>query len=85
MLAPLMGQQAALANASGNTYNLDSPALRQVIPLACFVLACKHVETWLPGRNLADIADLDSAFNAHCPCASKDVHDAEFRVLSTLD
>jgi len=30
---------------SGNTYNLDSPALRQAIPLACFVLACKHVET----------------------------------------
>jgi len=80
-----MGQQAALADASGNTYNLDSPALRQAIPLACFVLACKYVETWLPGRNLADVADLDSAFNTHCPCASKDVHDAELRVLYTLD
>ena len=81
----LAGQQAALANASGNTYNLDSPALCQAIPLACFVLACKHVETWLPGRNLADVANLDSAFNAHCPCASKDVHDAELWVLYTLD
>jgi len=80
-----MGRQAALADASGNTYSLDSPALRQAIPLACFVLACKHVETWLPGRSLADVANIDSAFNAHCPCTSKDVHDAELRVLSTLD
>jgi len=80
-----MGRQAALDNAPGNSYGLGSPALRQAIPLACFVLACKHVETWLPGRSLADVANLDSAFNTHCPCASKDVHDAELRVLSTLD
>ena len=80
-----MGWQAAPADASGDTYGLDSPALRQAIPLACFVMACKHVETWLPGRGLADVADLDSAFNTHCPCVSKDVHDAELRVLSTLD
>ena len=77
-----VGQQTALTNASGNTSGLDSPALRQAIPLACFVLACKHVETWSPG--LARVANLDSEFNAHCPCASKDVHDAELRVLSTL-
>jgi len=77
-----VGQQTALTNASGNTGSLDSPALRQAIPLACFVLACKHVETWSPG--LARVADLDSVFNAHCPCASKDVHHAELRVLSTL-
>jgi len=80
-----MGWQAALADASGNTYGLDSPALRQAIPLACFVLACKHFETWLPGCSLADVAELDSAFNTRCPCVSKDVHDAELRVLSTLD
>jgi len=79
----VMGQQAELDNASGNTGGLDSPALRQAIPLACFVLACKHVETWFPG--LARVADLDSVFNAHCPCASKNVHNAELRVLFTLD
>jgi len=77
-----VGQQTALTNASGNTGGLDSPALRQAIPRACLVLACEHVETWSP--DLARVADLDSEFRAHCSCASKDAHDAELRVLSTL-
>ena len=75
--------QMGLQAATGNRYRLHSPALRQAIPLACFVLACKHVETWSPV--LAHVADLDSAFAAHCPCSSKDVHDAELHVIFTLD
>jgi len=28
---------------------------------------------------------LDSAFTAHCPCSSKDVHEAELHILFALD
>jgi len=80
---PVAQHATALAIEMGSTYRLHSPALRQAIPLACFVLACKHVETWSPV--LARVADLDSTFTAHCPCSSKDVHEAELRVIFTLD
>ena len=66
-----------------NSYNFDLPALRRAIPLACFVLACKHVETWSP--RLTDVARQASALDTHGPCSSQDVHDAELRVLFTLD
>jgi len=72
---------AALATDMGSTYRLHSPALRQAIPLVC--LSLKHVETWSPV--LARVADLDSACTAHYPCSSKDVHEAELRVLFALD
>jgi len=80
---PVAQHAASLGIEMGSTYHLHSPALRQAIPLACFVLACKHVETWSPV--LARVADLDSAFTAHCPCSSKDVHEAELRVIFPLD
>jgi len=80
---PVAQHAAALGIKMDSTYHLHSPALRQAIPLACFVLACKHVETWSPV--LARVADLDSAFTAHCPWSSKDVHEAELRVIFTLD
>jgi len=75
--------QMGLQAATGNRYRLHSPALRQAIPLACFVLACKHVETWSPV--LAYVANLDSAFSAYWPCSSKDVHDVKLHVIFTLD
>ena len=80
---PVAQHAAALGIKMGSTYHLHFPALRQAIPLACFVLACTHVETWSPV--LIRVADLDSAFTAHCPCSSKDVHEAELRVIFTLD
>ena len=78
---PLMSRQARDENE--NTYSLDSPALRRAIPLACVILACKHVETWSP--RLADVAKLAPASNARGPCMSKDVNAAELRVIFTLD
>lgn len=50
---------------------------RMDAPLACFVLACKFVETFAP--RLVDVASIDGA-----DCRPSDVHSAEHFVLTCL-